>query len=137
MFERNLVSLPLRFGQRRQGVQLNARCVTEWVSFAQTVQNPEPSLEPAGMVADANRIVAFRTSALHHNRSWCSRPVRNKDRIVHDPGGATGGRSFVVRFPTVTSGPTKPGMRACVCAREFGRATMSSRCFVVYAPGKR
>lgn len=69
------------------------------------------------MVVDANRILAFRTSALH----LVPPPRSYKDRIFHDPGGATGGRSLVVRFPVITYGalPSKPGMRVCGCARDI------------------
>ncbi|MBB4423668.1 hypothetical protein GGD66_002212 [Bradyrhizobium sp. CIR48] len=61
------------------------------------------------MVVDANSVLAFRTSALHHISFVVPPPRSDKDRIVMTQA-ATGGRSLVVRFTAITCGelPTKP-----------------------------
>ncbi|WFU71174.1 MULTISPECIES: hypothetical protein [unclassified Bradyrhizobium] len=48
---------------------------------------------------DANRIVAFRTSAVRHNLRGAAAPFIEEPDVM---GGATGGRSVVVRFTPIT-----------------------------------
>lgn len=119
MFERNRVSLSLRSGQRRprSSAQRTLRRMNRCrLRKPRKTRSPLAESEPGWSLMPIALWLFARLRCTIIVRGAAAAFVQGPD--CHDPGGATGGRSLVVRFTAITWTVTQQARREGVRLRQ-------------------